>query len=539
TTEDGTAGNENPALDAQTSYREINRSGPFNPTPGSVVFTTTPPELGVAEAARHTFNVLAGTTGRPGLISANLGGNYPINITATPGACDSPCATAATFGPAAAATGILGQSEAFPQIAVTVPAGAAHGAIASAPVTITATNSVAGDPSVVNPVQGSDTTITVLKPTTGLDATVPPLPFQTTVFLAEQGFGADPLVTNEFASTSLAAFVSANLDQAAQDSLGHINFLLQATTNLENNLSIDSLKVVFPAKNCVGAPNAGLPCGSDADCTPGMCTDETEYINVLGATEDLATTVRTSAKVVSGSTAYEGALNATRTAVRAIQIPIPETLTKGGSYSASEFLFFGNSTGDVFNERSGLSRVTTARTFELAILDTNITADLLSPIESGDADDFGLIVQVGRVRPGATVVPGQLVFLSYMGGLEGEDIDTLDVPGVNATVAILLDLDNLDDILGCQTITKLFVVDSGGTATLNVIEVLSLNADQPSGPACGNGICLSPENSCSCPADCGPPPTTELVCNDGVDDDCDGLTEGKICCKPSCAGCFC
>ena len=133
---------------------------PVYPTP-SAVFTTSPPELGVAEAARHTFNVLAGTTGRPGLISANLGGNYPINITATPGASSDP--TVATFSSSADAIGILGQSEAFPQIAVTVPASAADGAVASAPLTFTAS----GDPSVVNPMQGSGTTITVL-PTTGL-----------------------------------------------------------------------------------------------------------------------------------------------------------------------------------------------------------------------------------------------------------------------------------------------------------------------------------------------------------------------------------
>ena len=552
TTEDGVAGNEVPALDAQTSYREINRSGPFYPTPGSAVFTTSPPELGVAEAARHTFNVLAGTTGRPGLISANLGGNYPINITATPGASSDP--TVATFSSSADAIGILGQSEAFPQIAVTVPASAAGGAIASAPVTITATNSVGGDPSVVNPMQGSGTTITVLKPTTGLDASVPPLPFQTTVFLAVQGFGADLAVPNEFRPSSLGTFVNAQLGNKVQAALNHIGTLLNPATNLEDNTTMDPLKVVFPAKKCVGGANVGLPCGSDADCPGGTCTDDTAYINAAGAPEDLATTVRTSAKVVSGSSAYAAALNAGQTAVRAIQIAIPETLTKGGTFSASEVLFFANSTGDVFNERSGLSRVTTSRTFELAILDTNMTADPISPIESGDADDFGLIVQVGQVRPSASVVSGQLVFLSYMGGVEGEDIDTLDLPGTNATVAILLDLDNLDDVLGCQTITKLFVIDSGGVGTLNVVEALSLNvfgavgcqpANCDDGNPCTNDSCVSGvcqhinnTNACSDGNPCttndacsggacvgGPPSATEFVCNDGVDNDCDLLTD--------------
>jgi hypothetical protein len=501
TTEDGIAGNENPATDAQESYRQIHRDGPFYPTPGRVTFTTSPPELGVGEPTRQTFSVLAGTTGRPGLISANLGGNYPINITATAGASSNP--SVATFGSAAAATGVLGQSEAFPQIAVTVPISAANGATAGASVTFTASNSVGGDPSVVNPVQGSATTITVLKPTTGLDATVPPSPFQTTVFLAVQGFGADPAVANEFRPSSLGTFVNAQLGNKVQAALSHIATLLNPATNLEDNATMDPLKLVFPSL-------------------------EADFINAPGTPEDLAATVRTSAKVVSGSTAYAGSLNAAQTKVKALSIPIPETSTKGGVFSASEFLFFANSTGDVFNERSGLSRVTTSRTFELAILDTNMTADPLSPIESGDDDDFGLIVQVGRVRAGASVVPGQLVFLSYMGGLEGEDIDTLDVPGVNATVAILLDLDNLDDVLGCQTITKLFVVDSGGAATVNVIEALSLNvfgavgcqpADCNDGNPCTNdscvsGVCQHSNNTNAC--NDGNACTTNDVCSGGA-----------------------
>lgn len=39
---------------------------------------------------------------------------------------------------------------------------------------------------------------------------------------------------------------------------------------------------------------------------------------------------------------------------------------------------------------------------------------------------------------------------------------------------------------------------------------------------CGDNECNGAETWCSCPADCGTPPTTESICNDGVDDDCDG-----------------
>ena len=42
---------------------------------------------------------------------------------------------------------------------------------------------------------------------------------------------------------------------------------------------------------------------------------------------------------------------------------------------------------------------------------------------------------------------------------------------------------------------------------------------------CGEGTCDPVEDSCVCPADCGPPPAVETACIDGVDDDCDGATD--------------
>lgn len=451
TTEDAIGGNEDPAFDATEYYRNVFNTGPFFPTPGVVVFSTSPPELGVPLANRLTFEVLANTTGRPGLLCANRGGNFPIDIAVTPGASSDP--TVASFGTADSALQVLGQTEAFPQISVTVPASAPNGAIVSVPVTFQATNSSGGDPAVVNPVQGSTAVATVLNPTRALDAGGSPI--ETTVFAAVQGFGADPGVLNEFLESDLGAFAAANVGSTVGGSTGNLATLLDPGTDLEDILVVDPLRQSFPSS-------------------------EASFINVLSSagTDDLTTTLLTSAKVASGSSAYAASISTDQTAIRAIEFDIPETMTKGGTFSPSERLYFANATGGVNDKRSGLNAVTTSRTFELAIIDTNTTN---SGIESGDADDFGVIVEVGQVQPGASVATGEFLFLSYSGGLEGEDIDTVDVPGINATDAILFDLDNLSDVLGVETITRVFVVDSGVGGTLNVMDVLSL-ARPPTGP---------------------------------------------------------
>ncbi len=51
-------------------------------------------------------------------------------------------------------------------------------------------------------------------------------------------------------------------------------------------------------------------------------------------------------------------------------------------------------------------------------------------------------------------------------------------------------------------------------------------------PVCGDGPCDPGEDQCNCPADCGAPPATEVNCGDGIDNDCDGLTDGA---DPDCA----
>lgn len=55
--------------------------------------------------------------------------------------------------------------------------------------------------------------------------------------------------------------------------------------------------------------------------------------------------------------------------------------------------------------------------------------------------------------------------------------------------------------------------------------VTSLNTLVPGSHYCGDGFCDPDEDECNCPEDCGYPPSIETNCSDGVDEDCDGLTD--------------
>lgn len=460
TTEDTVTGNEDPAFDAVNHYRVVFRSGPFFATPGEVVFLGSPPELGVSEASRLQFDVLAGTTGNPGLLCANVGGDFPIDVGAAPGGSTNPAVV--TFAPGASDNGVPGQTFAFPAVSASVPLNAPNGAVVTAPVTFTAVNSQAGDPPVQNAVGVSSIQATVLRPTRGTDPLG--LPYQATVFAALEGHGADAAVANEFLVSDVGQFVLSALGHEVLVSLGNGDLLTSPDTDLESFDTIGPLRLSFP--------NA-----------------EADFINAAGApgTHDLVTTVTTSPKFIASPLAYAGSVNASHTGVRAYPIILPETATSGGAFSPGDVVYFVEPIGAEFNQRDGLGPAVTERTFELALVQTNVTS---TGIEQGVSDDFGLIVEVGRTRAGASVVPGEFIFLSYTGGLGGEDIDGVDIPGTHATVTILLDLDNLDTILGCETITRMFVLDASASGTVNVIEALSLNplcAQDASCPFFGDG----------------------------------------------------
>lgn len=52
-------------------------------------------------------------------------------------------------------------------------------------------------------------------------------------------------------------------------------------------------------------------------------------------------------------------------------------------------------------------------------------------------------------------------------------------------------------------------------------------------PACGDVQCDAGEDECTCAADCGAPPASEINCSDGIDNDCDDAVD---CADSSCAG---
>ncbi|MFQ5494143.1 MAG: hypothetical protein ACE5EX_02075 [Phycisphaerae bacterium] len=452
TTENATPFDDNPVTDALNAYRPVRNNGPFFPSPGRAASITSAPELAVALAPEQVFEILPGTNGGPGVLCANVGGGFGIDMTASPGASSNPAV--ATFAAGAPATAVTGPGFGFPGTVVTLGPSAVAGATASVPVTVTATNTIGTDPAVVAPVQMTTMTVTVINPTTGVNELG--APFQATVFAAVQGVPAQAGVLNAFLLTDLGAFAATNLGFAIQDGRGHGAMLADPTTDLNNGTFVQIALVE-------DLPDPAFPLTFiNASAPP------------VAGKLDLVQTVVQSAEQATGLGTYDDAINPTVTGLRARKLNHPDTLTFGGTFTPSETLHFVEPTGKVADPRSGLSNVTTTRTFELAILDANVRSN--NTIESGTTDDYGIIVEVLDVEPTATVVPGEYVFLSYSGGIQGADIDSLDVPGgPNIITITYLDLDNLHDVLGIISIEQIFIVDGSGGGEIEEIEVYSLN----------------------------------------------------------------
>jgi len=447
TTDDLVPANDDPVADALNSYRTSATAGPLAPTPGRVHFITSPAELSLADDALQTFDVLTGTTGRPGIIAANAGGDFEMIASSAPGPSSNPGLM--SFAPSNGSIVELGQTLVHPAFAVTVDPAGVHGATATSSVLVTGVAANPGDPVVENPSVSTLATVRAINPQTGVDAIG--FPFQATALVALQGLPRLPGVPNEFAGTQLAAFVAANLGGAVNDERTNGLLLTNPTTNLADPTLIDLMEDDMP-------------------------DDPQFYINFPGVGDDLVTTVLNSAEVVSGKSTYDLSFNGGSTLVQAVELTIAETRTNGGIFTPIERIHYTDAIGRAGQPDSGLTGVITTRGFELALLDSNVRQN--GTLETGAADDFGLIVEVGRTGVGASVVTGEFVFLSLTGGLEGADIDTMDVPPHgNQTVVIYLDLDALDTQLGAETITRLFVVNGSGGGTVNIIEAFSLAVD--------------------------------------------------------------
>lgn len=476
TTEDGVPGNEDPAVDAtgldpgtglpvllRAPYINLNYAGPLGlPSPGIVHMSSNPPSLSVGDGTVQQFDVLAGSIStRPGIWAANEGGDYAITTSATPGPSSDPSVVSST-APGSPAVVSLGQTLVHPSVEIALGPGAVAGASATAPVSVAAANVNGGDPPVQNPLEATVATFNVIDPQTGLDALG--LPLLTTSLAALQGLPPDPGRPNEFSATSLASFVAANLGAIVGDERGNGLALITPTTDFSDPVLLDAFEDDMPDGTPLGGLFINFP-GPDL---------------LLGTADDLVNVVANSAEVASGARTYDGSFNLQGTLLKAVEFTIAETRTAGGSFVPSERVHFANAGGRAGESPTGLTDVLTGRGFEIALVDHNLGA--LGVLETGQADDFGVLVEVGRVRAGAPagIVPGRFLHLSWTGGLEGADIDSVDVPPHgNRTVVIYLDLDTLDSVLGVETITRLFVVDGNGGSEINVIEAFSLNVDNP------------------------------------------------------------
>jgi len=452
TTDDAFPANDNPVTDALGAYRTTATLGPFVPTPGFAPLSTSPAQLSLADDSLHVFPVLAGTTGGPGMLAANTGGSFGMRVLAVPRTPANPSLASVAMGPFVFSS--LAQEAVFPTIEVTVGAGALHGATTTVAVALIA-SSLFTDPPVVDPLQTVTATLQVLNPTTGLDAALNP--FQATALVAVQGLATPFNGTNEFAQSSLGGFIATHLGGLVRDDRGNGAALLDPLTDLGDPLLIDAME-------------------------QGMPDSQLFYINPFSAVDNLVSTVLTSAERTLHSTYSTGTFNAPFTAVRAIELGIPDVRTSGGIFTPLEPVHFADPVGRIGSPASGLSNAMSDRGFELALIDSNVLAS--GALESGDSDDFGIVVEIGNVRPGASVVPGEFVFLSLAGGLQGADIDTLDVPPYgNRTTVTYIDLDPLDTVLGALTVSRVFLVDAGGSGSFNLIETFVLNASGAPAPA--------------------------------------------------------
>jgi hypothetical protein len=200
------------------------------------------------------------------------------------------------------------------------------------------------------------------------------------------------------------------------------------------------------------------------------------YINAPGApgTSDLVSTVLGSAEVLTGTGTYDGSFNATQTLVQAKEFDIvPAAWTVNGGFTPTERIHYADALGRVGNLNAGLTNVETTHDFELMMIETHLGPT--GVLETGETDDFGLVVRAAQVSASSPVVVGELIFLSMSGGLQGADVDSLNVPpGMIQTSIVYVDLDPLGFELGVEKIDRVYVIDGSGTREPEFIDIITV-----------------------------------------------------------------
>jgi hypothetical protein len=85
-----------------------------------------------------------------------------------------------------------------------------------------------------------------------------------------------------------------------------------------------------------------------------------------------------------------------------------------------------------------------------------------------------------------------------------------------------------EDAGGCVAYPDDTLCEDGDECTTDLCDAVDGCINEPITGCCGNGICDGDETGCTCETDCGPPPDSESGrCDDGIDNDCDGLTDNE------------
>ena len=147
--------------------------------------------------------------------------------------------------------------------------------------------------------------------------------------------------------------------------------------------------------------------------------------------------------------------------------------------------------------------------------------------EAQYVDDYlAMIAEFENLQSQPQVIVLGLPYLKPGGRYDGVVALNALLPDIAATAGVeFVEIWNalLDSGLSEQQLMKDPIHPSAAAHTIIAETVYPVVA--ASGAICGDGTCEAFETSCNCTADCGTPPSTESICSDAIDQDCDGYTD--------------